>query len=58
MMNSLHVYVLQYAKRHLSSEVTSNSGKLKHAVLAVIELCLSEGICQSVSQLKISLNYF
>ena len=32
------------------AEVTSNSEKIKSVALAVIELCLSEGISQSVSQ--------
>ena len=33
------------------AEVTSNSEKIKPIVLAVIELCLSEGISQLVTQL-------
>ena len=33
------------------AEATSNSEKIKLVALAVIELCLSEGIIQSVSQL-------
>ena len=32
------------------AEATSNSEKMKPVALAVIELCLSEGIRQSVSQ--------
>jgi len=32
------------------AEVTSNSEKIKPVALAVIELCLTEGIRQSVSQ--------
>ena len=32
-------------------EATLNSGKIKPVALAVIKLCLSEGISQSVSQL-------
>ena len=32
------------------AEVTSNSETMKPVALAVIELCLSEGIRQSVSQ--------
>ena len=39
MKNAL--YILQYAKRHLSG---SNSEKIKPIALAVIELHLSEGI--------------
>ena len=37
------------------AEVTSNSEKIKPIALAVIELRLSEGISQSVSQLLIYL---
>ena len=37
---------------------TSNSKKIKPVALAVIELCLTEGISQSVSQKKIPLNNF
>ena len=47
MKNALHV--LRYAKRHLSGRSNINSEKIKPIVLAVIELCLSEGISQSVS---------
>ena len=32
------LYVLRYAKRHFLAEVTSNSEKIKPAVLAIIEL--------------------
>ena len=49
MKNAL--YVLWYAKRHLWAEAMSNSEKIKPVALAVIELCLSEGVSQSVSQL-------
>jgi len=41
------------------AEATSNSEKIKPVVLAVIELCLTEGISQAVSQAeKIPLNNF
>ena len=40
------------------AEATSNSEKIKPVALAVIELCLTEGISQSVSQKKIPLNFF
>ena len=40
------------------AKATSNSEKIKPVALAVIELHLSEGIRQSVSQLKILLNKF
>ena len=43
-------YILRYAKRHFSAEATSNSEKIKPVAFIVIELCLSEGISQSVSQ--------
>ena len=42
MKNAL--YVLQYAKRHLSGRATSNREKIKPVDLAVIELHLSEGV--------------
>jgi len=38
------------------AEATSNSEKIKVLVLAIIELCLTEGISQSVSQKKIPSN--
>jgi len=41
------LYVLRYAKRHIAM---SNSEKFKLVALAIIELCLSEGIRQSLSQ--------
>jgi len=45
--------VLQYAKRHISqAEAMSNSEKIKLVVLAIIDLCLSEGISQAVSYLQ------
>ena len=44
MKNAL--YVLRYAKRHLSGWATSNSEKIKPTALAVIKLCLSEIISQ------------
>ena len=44
------LYVLWFAKRHLSAEVTSNSEKIKPIALAVFKLCFSEGINQSVTQ--------
>ena len=52
MKNAL--YVLRYAKRHLSGWATSNSEKIKPTALAVIKLCLSESSVsdsQSVSYL-------
>ena len=49
MKNAL--YVLRYAKRHLSGEATSNSEKMKPVALAIIELCLSEGISQLLTYL-------
>ena len=44
MKNAL--YVLWYAKRHLLGG-SDNSEKIKPVALAIIELCLSEGIRQS-----------
>jgi len=38
------------------AEAMSNSEKIKPVALAVIELCLTEGISQAVSQKKILLN--
>ena len=40
------------------AEGTSNSEKIKPVALAVINLCLTEGISQAVSQKKIPLNKF
>ena len=40
------------------AEVMLNSEKIKPVVLAVIELCLIEGISQAVSQKKTPLNNF
>ena len=48
MKNAL--YVLLYAKGTCRVEATSNSEKIKPVALAVIELRLSEGISQSVTQ--------
>ena len=48
MKNAL--YVLRYAKNTCRAEATSNSEKIKPVALAVIELRLSEGISQSVTQ--------
>ena len=48
MKNAL--YVLQYAKRHVSAAATSNSEKIKPVALAVKKLRLSKGISQSGSQ--------
>ena len=48
MKNAL--YVLQYAKSTSWVEATLNNEKIKPVALAVIELCLSEGISQSGSQ--------
>ena len=42
------LYVLRYAKGTSQVEATLNSEKTKPIALAVIELCLSEGISQSV----------
>jgi len=39
------------------AEVTSNSEKIKPVALAVVELCLTEGISQAVSQKKIPNNF-
>ena len=47
MKNAL--YTLQYAKRHLSGRSDIEQWKNQATVLAVIELCLSEGM-QSGSQ--------
>jgi len=44
------VYVLWYANRHLSTEALLNGEKVKPVALAIVELCLTEGIRQSVSQ--------
>ena len=45
------LYVQWYAKRHTyQAEVTLNSEKIKLVALTVIELPLSEGISQSVTQ--------
>ena len=48
MMRAL--YVLWYAKRHVSDEATSNREKIKSVALAVIELHLPEGIRQAGRQ--------
>ena len=45
------LYVLQYAKGTSQAKVTSNSEKSNPVDLAIIELCLSEGIDQAVSQI-------
>ena len=45
-------------KGTFQAEATLNSEKIKPVALAVIELCLTEGISQAVSQKKIPLNYF
>jgi len=45
------LYILRYAKRHLSAEAMSNSEKkIKPTALAIIELCLSEEVSQPVSR--------
>ena len=44
MMRAL--YILRYAKRHVSGQATLSSEKIKPISLAVIELCLPEGIRQ------------
>ena len=36
--------LLQFVKRHFLDEAMSNSAKIRPIALAVIELCLSEGI--------------
>jgi len=43
--------VLQYAKGTSQAEVALNSEKIKPVALAIIELCLTEGISQAVSRL-------
>ena len=48
MKNAL--YILRYAKRHLSGRATSNSEKIKSVAFAVIELHLSGGISQAINQ--------
>ena len=48
MKNAL--YVLRYAKGTCRAEATSNSDKIKPVALAVIELHLSEGISQLLTQ--------
>ena len=48
MKNAL--YILWYAKRHLSGRSDANSEKIKPVALAVVELYLSEGISQLLSQ--------
>ena len=45
-------YVLQYVKRTCWAEVMLNSEKIKSIALAIIKLCLSEGIGQLVTQLR------
>ena len=45
MKNAL--YILRYVKRHLLGR-SDISEKIKPVALAIIELCLSEGISQSV----------
>ena len=40
----------QWLKGTSWDEATLNNGEIKSIALAVIELCLSEGISQSVSQ--------
>ena len=49
MMNAL--YVLRYVKGTSRAEMTTYSEKIKPVALAIIELCLSEGISQSVNYL-------
>ena len=44
----MHCMYMQYAKRHQCMGLNSSEGKIKSIVLAVIKLCLSEGISQSV----------
>ena len=44
------LYVLRYAKGTCRVEATSNSDKIKNIALAIIELHLSEGISQLLSQ--------
>ena len=46
MMQALEL--LQLVKRHVSDEMTLNSEEIKAVVIAVIELCLSEGISKGV----------
>ena len=49
MKNALYVYC-GIPKGTCRAEATSNSEKIKPIALAVIKLCLSEGISQSVTQ--------
>jgi len=44
------VELLRLAKRHVSGQATLYSEEIKPVALAIIELHLSEGITQSVSQ--------
>jgi len=39
-------------------EATSNSEKIKPVALAIIEICLTEGISQAVSQKEILLTFY
>ena len=48
MMQALELQ--QWLKGTSWDEATLNNGEIKSIALAVIELCLSEGISQSVSQ--------
>ena len=48
------LYVLQYAKRHLLGWSNVEQQKIKLVALAIIKLCLIEGI----SQKKVLLNNF
>ena len=48
MKNAL--YVLWYAKKHVPAEAKLNSEKIKPVASAIIELRLSEGISQLLSQ--------
>ena len=47
MKNAL--YKLRYDKRHQSGQSSVKQWKIKPVALAIIELCLSEGISQSVT---------
>ena len=51
------LYALQYAKGTCLAKVTSNSEKIKPVALTVIELRLSEGISQLLSQLVSPRNF-
>ena len=57
MKNALYVLCSGMSKGTSRAKVTLNSEKIKPIALAIIELCLSEGISQSVTQPVENLNY-